>query len=179
MVFRNMKIKFSVGLSIGSVPPNINDHCVRNITFQNVEMETPIKAIYVKTNPGTSGDGEISNINYVNITAKGSLWYPIWIGPQQQQQPHSTGTGCSWFFPLDPVCPTQPRINVTGIYLQDVVMTEGISSVPGVFLGNATNPMKGIVLKNVTNSGKWSVNNNYYCGNAHVVSIDSNPVINC
>lgn len=52
---------YGVGMTIGSVPPN-NLACVRNVTFRNIEFTRPFKAIYIKTNPGDSGDGIIENI---------------------------------------------------------------------------------------------------------------------
>jgi hypothetical protein len=51
-------------MTIGSVPPNSNYACVRNVVFRNITMILPIKAIYVKTNPGENGYGEITNILY-------------------------------------------------------------------------------------------------------------------
>jgi hypothetical protein len=40
---------------------------VRDVTFRNINFTTPIKAVYVKTNPGESGDGIIENILYENL----------------------------------------------------------------------------------------------------------------
>ena len=54
-------------MSIGSVPPNVNDACVRNITFRNIKFITPLKAIYIKPNPGKEATGLISDITYENI----------------------------------------------------------------------------------------------------------------
>jgi len=54
-------------MTIGSVPPSIKHACINNITFRNVKMTNPYKAIYIKTNPGTVGDGQISNILYENF----------------------------------------------------------------------------------------------------------------
>ena len=90
MLIRNAHVTFGVGMTIGSVPPNNKHNCVRNITFENISFDKPIKGIYIKTNPGDSGDGEIDNIVYRNITMDTALWYPIWIGPQQQKQPGYT-----------------------------------------------------------------------------------------
>lgn len=90
-------------MSIGSVPPSRYTNCIRNVTFRNVEYQHPIKvyitasvdpaspctfwltgwflallcgyqAIYIKTDPGTEGDGIISNITYENIYAETALW---------------------------------------------------------------------------------------------------------
>ena len=87
MLIRNAHVKYGVGMTIGSVSPNVRHNCVRNITFENVHFDSPLKGIYIKTDPGDSGDGEIDNITYRNISMSSALWYPIWIGPQQQKQP--------------------------------------------------------------------------------------------
>jgi len=63
ILVENVNVKMGVGMTIGSVPPS-NDHaCVRRVTFNNINFEYPLKAIYVKTNPG-SGTGEIRDILY-------------------------------------------------------------------------------------------------------------------
>jgi len=52
----------------------------------------------VKPNPGTEGTGEISDILYEDITIDGTLWWSVWIGTQQQDQPSGgADTGCSFF----------------------------------------------------------------------------------
>ena len=76
----------------------------RAFPLGQIHFEHPIKAIYVKPNPGNSGSGIIDSITYRNITGNYALWYPIWIGPQQQQQPGSNGTGCSFLYPST-LCP--------------------------------------------------------------------------
>ena len=43
MVVENGYVYNSVGLSVGSVPPNNNVNCINNITFKNVDMENPLK----------------------------------------------------------------------------------------------------------------------------------------
>ena len=57
---------FGVGMTIGSVPPRDTYACVRNVTFRNIDFEYPLKAIYIKTNPGYNGNGEITKILYEN-----------------------------------------------------------------------------------------------------------------
>jgi len=52
MMIYNNTIAYSVGLSIGSVPPNTDVNCVRNITFKDTYMYRPFKALYIKSNPG-------------------------------------------------------------------------------------------------------------------------------
>jgi hypothetical protein len=58
---------FSVGLTIGSVPPNDEVNCVRNVTFRDSSMWRPLKALYIKSNPGTSGSAIIQDITYKNL----------------------------------------------------------------------------------------------------------------
>ena len=62
MLIENSKVKYSVGMTIGSVPPHDQHNCVRNVTFRNIDFDYPIKALYVKTNPGDHGSGIIENI---------------------------------------------------------------------------------------------------------------------
>jgi polygalacturonase len=56
--------KFGIGMTVGSVAPNEDHACIQNVHFKNVRMDYPIKAIYVKSNPGNHGDGIIKNITY-------------------------------------------------------------------------------------------------------------------
>jgi hypothetical protein len=74
---------FGIGAAIGSVPPAESHACVRNVSFLNWNFTYPIKAVYVKTNPGYKGTGEIKNIRYENMNIDTPLWWPIYIGPQQ------------------------------------------------------------------------------------------------
>ena len=69
-----------IGMTIGTVPPNKHQACVRNVTFRNIVQHNPIKAIYVKTNPGT-GSGLIENILFENFTINDPIWWAIYIGP--------------------------------------------------------------------------------------------------
>ncbi len=83
MLIRNCSVRFGVGMTIGSVWPDPQVNCIRNVTFESIHFEYPIKALYIKSNPGTVGTGLIDSITYRDITANNALWYPIWIGPQQ------------------------------------------------------------------------------------------------
>lgn len=168
MTIRNAKVTYGVGMTIGSVPPNNDVNCVRNITFENIEFLHPIKAIYIKSNPGDHGSGIIDSITYRHIHAKWPLWYPIWIGPQQQKQPGTTGTGCSFFYPIVDECPTQPRVNISNILLDNVLFEDGVT-LPGVLLANATTPYTNFTFNNVSSSGfmagNFLLNQNYVCKN--------------
>lgn len=179
MMIRHGTVKYSVGLTIGSVPPNKHINCVRNITFDDIEMITPFKALYIKTNPGDVGFGVIDQVSYLNVLVKTPLWYPIWVGPQQQKQPHNgTDTGCSFFYPLNQTCPTQPRINITNILFQNVTSTGGLT-LPGVFLCDPSNPCKNIILDSVSNDGTWLVQKDYVCKNIQGKQQDANPPLKC
>ena len=76
-------------------------NCIRNISFRNANLSYPFKGIYIKTNPGDKGDGEITNISYENIYMKRPIWWAIYLGPQQQKQPDGGGPGCM-LYPYDP-----------------------------------------------------------------------------
>jgi hypothetical protein len=72
-------------MSIGSISPSNDHHCIRNVTFKNINMQRPLKGIYVKTNPGDHGTGIVSNIQYINFTMNTPIWWAIYIGPQQMK----------------------------------------------------------------------------------------------
>ena len=74
-------------MTVGSVPPEKECNCVKNITFRNVRMVRPFKGIYVKTNPGDEGTGLIQDIYYSNFTMDRPIWWAIYIGPQQMKEP--------------------------------------------------------------------------------------------
>ena len=78
----NLITYMGVGMTIGSVPPNDNYACIRNVTFRNIVQHFPLKAIYVKTNPGTHGSGCIENILYENFTDERS--YPCKLCLQEE-----------------------------------------------------------------------------------------------
>jgi hypothetical protein len=89
-------------------------------SLQNTQHSRLDVAVYVKSNPGTVGVGTIQDITYKNLMVVGSLWYPIWIGPQQEQQPHQQGKGCSFLFPLKGHnCTTNPRVTIRNIKVLD------------------------------------------------------------
>jgi polygalacturonase len=79
---QNMTVMFGIGATIGSVPPSDNHACVRRVHFKDAHFDYPVKAIYVKTNPGYSGSGEIRDIFYENININFPIWFGIYIGPQ-------------------------------------------------------------------------------------------------
>ena len=87
---RDINVTLSTGMAIGGVPPNTKYSCVRNVTFHNVNMQTPFKGIYVKTTPSKKHDpdltipgsgGEITNIVYDKFQIHTPIWWGIYIGP--------------------------------------------------------------------------------------------------
>jgi len=142
-----------VGATIGSVTPSDHYRCVRNVTFSNIDFDTPLKAIYIKTNQGTTtsmlpgSGGEIKNIVYENITMKNPVWWNIYIGPQQMKEPDGRGPGCM-LYPLDPDCDTQPLITISDITLRNITSTGGLLS-PGIIRCHETNPCKNVNFENV------------------------------
>ena len=69
-------------MSIGSIGPDDNVSCIKNIYFKNVTFDRPMKAIYIKTNPGDDGSGIVKNITFEDIKMKTPVWFGIYIGPQ-------------------------------------------------------------------------------------------------
>jgi len=148
ILVENSHVHLSVGMSIGSVPPNLQHSCVRNVMFRNIKFTTPLKAIYIKTNPGDAGSGEIRNVTYENIDITNPVWWGIYIGPQQQKQPGTgAGPGCM-FYPLNKTCPTQPRITISDITLRNVTSSGGLLPA-GIIRCNETNPCKNFNFENV------------------------------
>ena len=148
---RNANVFFGVGMSIGSVPPKTTHACVRDVTFQKVNFQYPMKAVYVKTNPGT-GTGEITNVLYEDLNVHFPVWWNVYIGPQQQQQPDGRGPGCMTY-PFGG-CETQPLIDVRNITIRRMNSTGGILP-PGIVRCNETNPCTDINFEDVNISGWW------------------------
>lgn len=159
IIARDINVKYGVGASIGSVPANDNYNCVRNVTFSNWTFDTPMKAIYIKTDPGTTksmlpgSGGEITNITYENIKIRNPVWWGIYIGPQQMKEPDGRGPGCM-LYPLS-ACETQPLITISDITLRNITSEGGILT-PGIVRCHETNPCKNINFENVNIKGWWS-----------------------
>lgn len=159
IIARDIKVRYGVGASIGSVSPHEDYSCVRNVTFSNWTFDTPMKAIYIKTNPGTTSSmkpgsgGEITNITYENMVIRNPIWWGIYIGPQQMLEPDGTGPGCM-LYPFTP-CETQPLITISDITLRNITSTGGPLT-PGVVRCHETNPCKNINFENVNLKSWWS-----------------------
>jgi len=147
ILVEDCQVVYGVGMTIGSVPPNKQHACIKNVIFRNIDMQYPIKGIYVKPNPGYVGDGIIQNITYENINMTSPIWWGIYIGPQQQEQPGGGGPGCM-FYPLNPECETNPNVPMRDITLRNINIHGNILPA-GIVRCNATNPCTGFVFENV------------------------------
>ena len=160
IVVEDCNVTYSVGMTIGSVPPHEQLACIRDVTFRRINFEMPIKAVYVKTNPGTVGTGIVENILYEDIAMRMPIWWGIYIGPQQQKQPDGDGPGCM-LYPVIKQCQTQPLVTLRNITLRNVVSTEGILP-PGIIRCNETNPCTDFTFENVYQTGWFTLFNYGY-----------------
>ena len=164
-----------MGASIGSVPPHPAHNCVRDIVFRNISMPHTGKGIYIKSNPecAPGATAEITNILYEDIAITRAVWWPIWIGPQQQHEPgQALGDKCGLAYPIEKHCPTQACVTFSNITLRNVRVEQPLLS-PGVILGNASNPMRTVVFDNVVVSGggDYPFGPDYQCAHAHVSAV--------
>ena len=175
------------GASIGSVSPHKDHNCVRNVTFRNISMPGTGKGVYIKSNPTCDGvsTAEITNILYEDIFMDKPIWWPIWIGPQQQQEPGSAlGRKCALQYPISKHCPTQGCVTFTNITLRRIHINNPVLS-PGVILGNFSHNrynMRGLVFEDVVvnKPGAWPYHHNYQCKEAYGVALGStSPIPAC
>ena len=111
----------------------------------------PGERSYIKSNPSCDGQkvAIIEDILFEDVRIESPRWWAIWIGPQQQHEPgQAIGEKCALTFPIDKHCPTQACVSFRNITLRDVLISKPWLS-PGVILGNASNPMQGLVFDNV------------------------------
>ena len=177
----DINVTYGVGVSMGSVPPHDDGNCIDNVIARRLTFDTPLKALYIKPNPSNDPNafGAITNIVYEDIVIKNSLWWPIYVGLQQQDQPGSGGgTGCSFIFPLfNSTCPSDPRVTVANITYRNIDIYGGICA-PGLLMANETNPGTGFIFDAVIghNVSTWPFVG-YYVNNVHgTTSGGTNPV---
>lgn len=165
MLVEDITVRYGVGMSIGSVSPNDYHNCINNITFRNVEFTYPMKAIYIKPNPGSTGDAVISNIRYENLMIRDPVWYGIYVGPQQMREPDGGGTGCM-LYPLggDDYCPTDPLVTISNVTLVNVTQTGGVF--PPLMRCNETNPCAGFEFVDVRINDR-PAHEGWICENVH------------
>ncbi|KAA0175517.1 hypothetical protein FNF27_02927 [Cafeteria roenbergensis] len=167
--YENAVIHFGVGASVGSVPPSARVNCVRDILFRNITFESPTKAIYLKSNGGDVGTAVVEDVTYEHIRATGSVWYPVYLGPQQQKEPDGRGDG--WW------PPTNPLVSFRNITMRDVQFDDVIWPQAGVLRCNASNPCTGVVLEDMTISG-WNATE-WVCEHASGHATDVTPQPQC
>ena len=158
---------------------------MRNVTFKNISMPNTAKGIYIKSNPTcvAGSTGEITDIVYEDVTMTDPVWWPIWIGPQQQQEPGSKlGRDCALQYPLGQ-CPTQGCVTFSNITLRRVTVKGHALFSPGVLLGNASNPMRNVVFEDVVfenPAGRLPFPGGYKCESVDGVVLGrTSPVPSC
>jgi len=124
--------------------------------------------------PGTGGI--IANILYQDIVINNPVWWNIYIGPQQQNQPGDDKKAfCSMFYPFGD-CATIAEVGMFNITLRNVETHGGILW-PGVIRCNETMPCTGFVFDNVKHHSWWSmIGWNYFTENVYGTVTDSKPV---
>ena len=155
IVIDNIYVYKGVGLSVGSVA-STKQHCIRNVVFQNIVADEPIKFIYIKTgniHDATSIQGYIKNITYQNMVASDALLWPIYIGPQQQKEPDGTGDGV-W-------SPVNPFVEIRDIILENISIHMKTHYIKyGVLRCDIKNPCSNFHFKEVIVKGGQ---NKYIC----------------
>jgi hypothetical protein len=171
------------GASIGAVSPSSSRPCVNNVTFRHIQMPYSGKGIYIKSNRNPCTDptqsSQLSNLLFEDFLITRPIWWAIWIGPQQQHQPHEDLAGnCALAYPVVDSCPSPACADFRNITLKDIVIDRPLLS-PGVLMGNESNPMLGVVFNNVTvkgDTGMWPFNSTYSVRDVVGTSINSEPV---
>ena len=155
----DLEVWYGVGMTIGTVPARTAFTCVNQVTFKNVTFHHPLKAIYIKQNPcgnkstiiAPGKGGIISNIVYEDIYIRNPVWWNVYIGPQQQNQPGDDKKAfCSMFYPIGD-CPTIPEVGIYNVTLRNVHTHGGILW-PGVIRCDPLTPCTGFVFDNVTHT---------------------------
>ena len=136
VVVEDVTVYRGVGLSVGAVVPEPGGACVQHVLFQNILATDPLKFIYIKTGTYHGSDdnptGSVRNITYADMSATGSVLWPIYIGPQQQEEPDGSGDGL-W--------PTvDPRVAVHDVTLRNITVTDSTLRHAGVLRCNHSAP---------------------------------------
>ncbi|KNC52979.1 uncharacterized protein AMSG_09154 [Thecamonas trahens ATCC 50062] len=174
---------------------------IQNSHITNYDDAIAVKPIYTGESPfsSCSQDMYVYNMSVVVGVGMSIGSVPPAVGTNcvrnitfdtQQDQPHSgppppratlTGpanTGCSFFYPIDPVCPTQPRVPITNVVV-DSFTADKTLMLPGVILCNATKPCSGLSFSSVAITGDFVVQPDWSCHNADVVQTQTTPAIKC
>lgn len=160
-------------------------------------FDPPLAGIYVKSDWGVgchNGTGQISNIVYDDVKLYQPFWWAIWVGPQQQHQPHSTlNSHCALTWPIEPHCPVAGCVAIENITFRNIAVYQPLIS-PAVIMGNTTYPIKNISIYdfNVHESkkkilhGKWPFHEKSYpwhgrfkCQDAEGTYSNTRPIPSC
>jgi hypothetical protein len=129
----------------------------------------------------------IEDVTYEDVLITKPWWWAVWIGPQQQQEPHTAlGDKCSLTYPFPNACPTQGCVRFHSVALRRVRVVEPLLA-PGVVLGNASNPMANITFDSVVFDfgrrplkGRFPWGRKYRCQHAQLRSMGgTTPVPEC
>ena len=102
VLVRNLTVFLGAGLSIGSVHPNADAPCVRDIAFSDVQMYSPLKGVYVKPdlatdeacfNGGARCSALIANVSYQDIDMHQSQRPPGWADFENATRRRGLGDG--------------------------------------------------------------------------------------
>uniref|UniRef100_A0A914CHI5 Uncharacterized protein n=1 Tax=Acrobeloides nanus TaxID=290746 RepID=A0A914CHI5_9BILA len=174
MLIRNIQTAFTIGMAIGSIPPDPAINCIKNITFENINQYFPIRAAYIKTNPGNQGTGIVDSITFRNFYIFATILIPLYIGPQQQNQPGTNGSNCSLLYPfLSDQCQTQPLVEINNVLFENIT-TEMTLLIPGVLKCDPVTKCKNVTFINVQNQGPFLAQPIYECHFAEGTKSSSN-----
>ena len=68
---------------IGPVAPHPQHNCIKRVTVRNIINEgTDLRSVYVSTDVGNNGTGEIRDILFENINTQSPRVSNIYIGPE-------------------------------------------------------------------------------------------------
>ena len=170
---QDIEVWFSEGLSVGSIQPGAQT-CIKDVTFKNVQMHTPIRGIYVKTARAEKGTGLIQNITYENFNIQKPLLWGIYVGPLQDGG--KGGKGCL-HYPFSKNCVVESKVTVTDIMLKNITVVDGLLPA-GILLCNATNPCTGLDFEDVhVHTPLWDImKQGYFVSNAQGTENDDFPL---
>ncbi|KAJ8612227.1 hypothetical protein CTAYLR_002929 [Chrysophaeum taylorii] len=96
--------------------------------------------------------------------------WPVYIGPQQQEEPGGAGSGL-W-------ARTEPRCTIANITLRNVFIHGGVWPQSAAAIRcNASNPCTGIVLENVSIRGRFDDRRRWICDNHHTAFGSSSGLV--
>lgn len=109
-----------------------------------------------------------------NVYGISPLTEPIYIGPQQQTQPGTNGSGCSLLYPFfSDQCQTQPLVSITNILFENITM-ELAQLIPGILKCDPMTKCKNVTFIDVSIEGPVLYQPVYECHYAEGTKRGSN-----